>query len=505
VPKSAKAREAPWFKWPEPCAIAPTDTCWIGEKADAPNAKSHRYRRFGTAAISLASLLLCAPNASSKPLFNWHDKGREIFAEAVSTPTSKDRGGVPQLVASLSKRFAEAGLTDITVHDHAGTQAMIVRWSASGRPTRKPMLLLGHLDVVAARREDWQRDPFAFEERDGYFYGRGTLDMKSGVTAIVTALLRLKSEGFKPKRDIVVLFTGDEEIGAAGSRLAASQWLAGLDPEFALNADMGGGLFDNSGKSLGFRIQTSEKLFQNYTFTVRNPGGHSSRPREDNAIYDLGEALARLKAHRFAPMLNDTMRAYFTARQAQESGALGEAMRRFLANPSDIEAANQIEAAPSEIGMTQTTCVVTRMSADGANNALPQMAQATVNCRIMPESSSDAVLEELRAVAGPGVTVSAMYPPYAAKTSPKNDAVFQAYTRAVHKRHPGAAIFPYLSPGATDGTAFRAAGIPVYGVDGIWIVSPDDERAHGIDERLPVRAFYEDLDHWYDMIKELAR
>jgi acetylornithine deacetylase/succinyl-diaminopimelate desuccinylase-like protein len=454
---------------------------------------------------SLAIVTVCASPLSGKPPTDWHAVGREIFAEAVSIPTVKDSRTVPQLVASLRRRFEAVGLDEITVQDHDGTQAVIIRWRATGKATQKPMLLLGHLDVVAARKEDWQRDPFAFEERDGYFYGRGTLDMKSGVTAITTALLRLKSEGFRPKRDIIVLFTGDEEIGAAGSRLAASKWLAGVDAEFALNADMGGGLFDPGGKSLGFRIQTSEKLFQNYVFTVRNPGGHSSRPRGDNAIYDLGDALARLRAHRFAPMLNDTTRAYFAARQSQEKGPLGDAMRRFLANPDDGAAADQIEASPSEIGMTRTRCVATRMSADGANNALPQMAQATVNCRIMPESSSDAVLAELRGIAGSGVTVSAMYPPYAAKTSAENKAVFQAYARAVHKRHPGVSIFPYMSPGATDGTAFRAAGIPVYGVDGIWIVSPDDERAHGIDERLPVRAFYEDLDHWYDMIKELAR
>jgi len=451
-----------------------------------------------------ASLTSGSPVLSS-PSINWRDKGREIFAEAVATPTARDRGATPQLVASLRKRFVEAGLNEITVQDYDGTQAMIIRWPATGATTRKPILLLGHLDVVAARREDWQRDPFVFEERDGYFYGRGTLDMKSGVTAMVTTLLRLKSEGFKPRRDIVLLLTGDEEIGANGSRLAASKWLADLHPEFALNADMGGGLFDNSGKSLGFRIQTSEKLFQNFTLTVRNPGGHSSRPRADNAIYDLAEALTRLKAHRFSPMLNATTRAYFSARQQQESGPLGDAMRRFLANPANLEAADQIEASPSEIGMTRTTCVVTKMLADGANNALPQLAQANVNCRIMPESSSDAVLTELRAIAGPGVTVAAMYPPYAAETSPEHKAVFEAYTHAVHKRHPGVAVFPYMSPGATDGTAFRTAGVPVYGVDGIWIVSPEDERAHGVNERLPVGAFYEDLDHWYDMVKELTK
>lgn len=466
---------------------------------------SSRNWWLGPFTLSLFALLVCAAPSFGKPPIDWHATGRDIFAEAVSIPTARDRAAVPQLIASLRRRFAAAGLNDITVEDYDGTQAMIVRWPAQGKASGKPMLLLGHLDVVAARPEDWQRDPFAFEERGGYFYGRGTLDMKSGVAAITTALLRLKSEGFKPRRDIIILFTGDEEIGANGSRLAASKWLAGVDAEFALNADMGGGHFDAAGKSLGFRIQTSEKLFQNYTFTVRNPGGHSSRPRVDNAIYDLGEALARLKAHRFAPMLNTTTRAYFAARQRQENGALGDAMRLFLTNPDDGAAADQIEASPSEIGMTRTTCVTTRMSADGANNALPQMAQATVNCRIMPESSSDEVLAELRTIAGPGVIVTAMYPPYAANTSPEHQAVFQTYTRAVHKRHPGASIFPYMSSGATDGTAFRAAGIPVYGVDGIWIVTPDDERAHGIDERLPVRAFYEDIDHWYDMVGMLAR
>ncbi|MEY2928425.1 MAG: hypothetical protein RL367_2902 [Pseudomonadota bacterium] len=446
---------------------------------------------------TLASPALAAPD--------WHAEGRAIFEKAISIPTVQGRGEMPRLTSYLKSRFVAAGLNDVTIKDYDGTQAMIIRWHAAGSPKKKPILLLGHMDVVEARREDWPRDPFAFEEQQGYYYGRGAIDMKNGITAITTALIRLKAEGFKPNRDIIVLFTGDEETAGNGALKAATEWRKQVDADYALNADAGGGAFLANGTSLGFGLQTSEKMFQSFSFTVRNPGGHSSRPRPDNAIYELATALKKLESHRFTPALNETTRAYFAARATQERGPLGDAMRRWLANEKDGDAADIIEADPTEVGGTRTRCVATMLNAGHAENALPQMANATVNCRILPGISSEAVQAELQQEVGPGVEIKPTDKSYPSPASPLRPDVVKAYTDSVHARHPGALIIPQMSAGATDGLFFRATGMPVYGVDGTWIVMPDDERAHGKDERIPIKSFNENLDHWHDLLTRLAR
>ena len=457
------------------------------------------------APLLLATALLPAPTFAAT---DWHAEGREILAKAVSIPTVQERkdSRVNELVDYLKGKFEAAGITDITIKPYLNTQAMIVRWHAEGRARAKPILLLGHMDVVEARAEDWPKahDPFTLVEEDGYLYGRGTTDMKNGVTAITTALIRLKAEGFKPKRDIVVLFTGDEETGGRGANLAATEWRALTDAEYALNADAGGGGFLKDGTPLGFGLQTSEKMYQSFTFTVRNPGGHSSRPRPDNAIYELSAALTKLAGHRFAPALNETTRAYFQARQTQEKGALGDAMRRWLKDENDDAAADIIEADPTEVGSTRTRCVATRLEGGHADNALPQMARATVNCRILPGIPATAVQAELQRTVGEGVEIAPIANSNPSPASPLRPDVVKAYTDAIHKRHPGALIIPQMSAGATDGLYFRATGMPVYGVDSTWVIVPDDERAHGRDERIPIKAFDENLDHWHDMLKVLA-
>ncbi len=455
--------------------------------------------------IAASVLALSSAAAAETPTNAWHAKGRELLENAINIPSVTTRPEeVKKLVGYLKGEFEKGGFKDVIVKDYEGTQGLIVRWKAEGRPNKKPMLLIGHLDVVDAKREDWSRDPFKMVEEDGYFYGRGTTDMKNGIVAIANALLWLKAEGFKPKRDIIVFFSGDEETEGAGARLAATEWRKLVDAEFALNADAGGGGYDKDGNSLGFGIQTSEKMYQSYSFTARNPGGHSSRPRADNAIYDLAGALKRLESYRFTPMLNETTRAYFQFRQKQEKGPLGDAMRRWLANEKDGEAADIIEADPLEVAMTRTRCVATRLDGGHADNALPQTAKALVNCRIFPGVEAKSVQAELQAAAGPNVQVE----PYGTSTpsppSPLRADIMKAFTASIHKRHPGADIVPQMSTGATDGLFFRAAGMPVYGISGAWIVVPEDERAHGKDERLPVKSFYEDLDHWYDMVKALA-
>jgi acetylornithine deacetylase/succinyl-diaminopimelate desuccinylase-like protein len=341
-------------------------------------------------------------------------------------------------------------------------------------------------------------------EKDGYYYGRGTSDDKMGVVAVTTALLQLKAKGFKPKRDIIVFFTGDEETTGKGAILGATEWKSMLDVEYGLNADGGGGGFTPDGRAIGFTFQTAEKTYADYTFTTRNPGGHSSKPRPDNAIYELSSALTRLGGYRFEPALNATTRAYFSERQKAEKGALGDAMRAWLKNPADGTAADTIEADVGEVGLTRTRCVATMLSGGHAPNALPQLARATVNCRILPGVSPDAIRDELQQIAGAKVEVARLDDNAASLDSPLRPDILKAYTDSVHARFPKAPVIPEMSTGASDARPFRVHGIPIYGVDGSWGVVPDDMRAHGRDERLPVKALDDDVDHWVRMLRALA-
>jgi acetylornithine deacetylase/succinyl-diaminopimelate desuccinylase-like protein len=458
--------------------------------------------------------LLSTAALAQPPADPWRAKALEIYRHAIEVPTVEGRGRVPELAQWLADQYKAAGWADSDIHvlpydGNAGnhTAALIVRWPAAKPSGKKPILLMAHMDVVEARPEDWSPglDPFKFVEKDGYYYGRGTSDIKEGVSAVTTALLKLRASGFKPTRDIVVLFTGDEETSGNGARLGATEWRKWTDADFALNSDGGGGGFARDGRPLGFTLQTAEKTFSMYTFTVRNPGGHSSKPRPDNAIYQLAHALERLEAYRFTPMLNETTRAYFGVREKSERGPLGDAMRRWLANPNDGAAADIIEADPGEVGLTRTRCVATRLEGGHADNALPQLARATINCRIMPGTEPAAIRDELeRVVADPVVKVERTDNQAMSLASPLRPDVVAAYTAAIHKRHPDSPIMPEMSTGASDARPFRVAGIPVYGVDGSWGIIPDDLRAHGRDERLPVKAFYDDVDHWVDMLTMLA-
>jgi acetylornithine deacetylase/succinyl-diaminopimelate desuccinylase-like protein len=443
----------------------------------------------------------------------WESTTREIYKFAVETPTVARRGEVPKLANYLAEKLKAAGWAASDVHvlpytsvPGNDTAALIARWPAVGTPKVKPILILAHMDVVEALKSDWTTDPFQLVEKDGYFYGRGTGDDKGGLVPSMVALMKLRAEGFKPNRDIVILFTGDEETQGKGAELGATEWRKWTDAEFALNADAGGGAFTHNGKPLGFGLQTSEKTFQTYFFRTHNPGGHSSRPRPDNAIYDLADALKKLQSHRFTPMLNETTRAYFTERAKQEgNSALGQAMRAWLANPQDGAAADAVEADPLEVGLTRTRCVATMLKGGHAENALPQMAEATVNCRIMPGVEPKVVEAELKQMVGPNVEVTpAPDIGHPTPVSPLRPDVVKAYTKAVHARFGDVQIIPQMSTGATDGLEFRARGIPVYGVDGQWGVSPDDERAHGKDERVPVQSMWDNVYHWESMIRDLA-
>jgi acetylornithine deacetylase/succinyl-diaminopimelate desuccinylase-like protein len=444
----------------------------------------------------------------------WQAKTRAVFKQAIEIPSVHNRGETPRVAKLLADQFRAAGIPEADIHvmpyealPGDKTVALIVRWR-SPKATRKPMLILGHMDVVEAKREDWKYDPFVFREEGGYFLGRGTSDMKNGDVATTMAAVKLMSQGFKPSRDVIFFYSGDEETMGRGATLGSTEWRNLTDAEFGLNADGGCGAYDRDFRPLGCGISTAEKTFQTYFFTTHNPGGHSSRPRPDNAIYELADALKALQAHRFTPMLNDTSRGYFAERTKQEgNSALGQAMRRWLANPNDGAAADEIEANPLEVGLTRTRCVATMLQAGHADNALPQSAQATVNCRIMPGVDPKTVQVDLQQLAGAKVAVTPdpNYIGVPTPPSPLRPDVLKAVTHAIQAIHgPQMHVTPIMSTGASDGSFFRAKGIPVYDVDGSWGISPDDERAHGLDERLPVRALYDDVVHWEMIFKELA-
>ena len=456
-----------------------------------------------------------APAASVSP--ERHRATHDMFEHLVNIPTVFGRGNVPTLANYLAEQYKAAGCpaedvrviaydsTDRVSHVTDKTAALIVRWRAPGKPKAKPILLMGHMDVVEAKREDSTTDPFVLTERDGYYYGRGTIDMKDGLVGITQALFDLRAAGFRPTRDIVVLFTGDEETNGIGADRGAAEWLKDVGLEYGLNADGGGGGLYPDGRPPMFMMQTAEKTFAGYTLTVRNRGGHSSKPRKDNAIFSLAHALDKIEAHRFEPMLSETTRAYFGERQKQEKGALGDAMRAWLANPKDGAAADFIEADESEVGLTRTRCVPTRLFAGHADNALPQLATAMINCRIFPGVDPNDVQKELTAVvADPEVVVTRNDNYVASLSSPLRPDVSAAFDKAVHALHPGAVISPEMSTGASDARPFRVAGVPIYGANGAWVMVPVDFRAHGKDERLPVKALDENVAHWKILLTELT-
>ncbi len=438
---------------------------------------------------------------------DWRAMARAMFADVIAMPTVTERSGAKSMAEYLADTFRKSGFAEenIKVLPYGKTAALMVRLPASGKATARPILLIGHMDVVEALESDWSKPPFKLTEEDGYFYGRGTSDNKGGDIAQVIALLRLRKEGFKSNRDLVLFFTGDEETDGVGATKMGGEWRSLHNAEFALNSDEVSGQFLANGQALGFGIQTAEKTYASFSVATHNRGGHSSKPRPDNAIYALAAVLGKLQSYRFPPIINDTTRATLTSMIPQYPGAVGEAIRAFTSDPSDTAAADRIENEETLIGMTRTTCVATMLSGGHAENALPQTAAATVNCRIFPGVSKESVRAALAEVAGTDVAVEQL-PGSTPETeaSPLRDDVLTAFRTAVHARFPDVNVVPYMSSGATDGAFLRAAGIPTYCVNGLWGIMPDDERAHGRDERLMVDAFYSNLDHWYIMLTQLA-
>jgi len=434
-------------------------------------------------------------------------RAKAIYRELVEiNTTDTPAGNVTKAADAMAARLKAAGFptADIQVlGPDPKKHNLVMRWRGTG--ARRPLLLLAHLDVVEAKREDWSFDPFTFLEKDGFFYGRGTSDDKSMAAQFVANLIRLKEEGFTPDRDLILALTADEEGGAFNG----VDWLVKnhrdlIEAEFAINE--GGGGTMRGDKYLTNEIQASEKVFQDFRLEVTNAGGHSSLPVKDNAIYHLSAGLARLAAFDFPVELNEVTRGYFERSATVQSDPKLAADMRAVARPTpDLAAAARLSASlPYYNAQMRTTCVATRLLGGHANNALPQMASANVNCRILPGTSPASVKAKLDEVlADPKIAVTFVGDATPSKPSPLRPDVMNAVESLTKQMFPGVVVVPVMSTGATDGLYLRNGEIPTYGVDGTF-GDIDDVRAHGRDERVGVKQFFEGLEFQYRLIKALA-
>lgn len=431
----------------------------------------------------------------------------EIYKTAVELRTAAGHGQVPVYANYLADKFLEAGFPkeDVHVLPQDETASLVVRYRGDGSSGKKPISISAHMDVVEAKKEDWERDPFKLVEEDGYFFGRGTIDDKAGITAVVTNFIRLKSEGWVPNRDLIIAFSGDEETGMLTTRALVSTHRHLTDSEFVLNADAGGGTIPEAGgRPASYSMQAAEKTYATFELTVRNSGGHSSRPREDNAIFDLADAIKKIQAYKFPVRQDELTRAYFKGTGKNTDGELGKAMLAFAEDATDEWAIKTLRANPSFVGTLGTTCIPTMLDGGHAENALPQSATVTVNCRIFPGEGVGATEATLRkVVANDAVEFKLLTDATESDPSPLRDDVLAALQKAVDIRYPGLEIIPAMSSGGTDGMHFRAAGIPSYGVNGIYMKS-SDMFAHGLNERILVQAFYDNIEHWYVLLKAIA-
>lgn len=453
-----------------------------------------------------ACLLACTAGATQATNTEHARKTLEIYRHIIEVESSKNLGNVPKIANYLADQLIAAGFPqeDVEVLPVGETAALIARYRGDGSSGKKPILLLGHMDVVEARPEDWERPPFELTKDDTYFYARGSVDNKFGVAQLTSTFIRLMKEGFVPNRDLFIVFSGDEESGMISTRVLANERKDLAEAEFALNSDAGEGILTADGKALVYLIQAAEKTYVTWELTVRNPGGHSSRPRPDNAIYDLAHAIIKIQEYRFPVRWSDMTLEFFDETGHQLGGELGDAMIRFANDPEDKSAADRLAIESSYVGTTRTTCVVTMLRAGHAENALPQSATATVNCRVFPGVSAAEVEQTLRQVVGnEAIEFKVIYPATESPVSELREDVRAAIGEAVHARYPDVRLLPYMESGGTDGMHFRRAGIPTWAASGIFM-NPDEMFAHGLNERVPIKAFYDALDHWSIIIRELA-
>ncbi|MCC6317930.1 MAG: M20/M25/M40 family metallo-hydrolase [Gemmatimonadaceae bacterium] len=431
---------------------------------------------------------------------------RAIFRELVEINTSPLGGNVSRASRAVQRRLLGAGYSarDARVVGGAPSCLNVVATLRGRDATARPLLLMAHLDVVGARRADWTHDPYVLREADGWFYGRGVMDNKAGASVLVANMIRWKRERFVPQRDVIMVLTCDEETTAAGG----IGWLLEHEPrlraaDYALNTDAGGASDSQSGR-VAFDLPAAEKMYATFEFVARNPGGHSSVPRPDNAVYALAAALTRLANHRFPILYNDVTRGAFTRGADLETGQLAEDMRAAGRGETTGAAIDRLLQNPVLANQLHTTCVATMLSGGHAENALAQSATATVNCRVMPGvpiAEVERTLADL--VADTSVTVRLTAPPTPSPASPLRADVLPTIEAMAERFWPGAVVVPGMSAGATDGLYLRNAGVPVYGAGAI-LMDPARDRSHGLDETVPVQALYRAREYWYELVKALT-
>ena len=458
----------------------------------------------GVALMAQALAVAAAPPTPDQTRF------RSLYKELVETDTSVTTGSCTALADKIAGHLHAAGFADGEIVRFAGPdrpkEGGLVAILPGTSKTLKPLLLLGHLDVVVAKRSDWTRDPYAFIEEGGYYYGRGAADMKAMDAIWIDALIRFREGGYRPKRTIKLALTCGEE---GGSPFNGAQWLAKNRPdllaaEFALN-EGGGGRTDGHGRLLTANIHVGEKASQSYTLATTNPGGHSSAPVRDNAIYELADALVKVRDHEFPVRFNPTTRAYFDKAGAARGDDLGAAMVALSKNPGDTAAEAVVNRDKSFHSMLRTTCVATLLDGGHAENALPQRATANVNCRIVPGETVETTRAALVAAVGdPQVTVTAKgergplgVPP------PLDPKVIGPAERLVARYYPGVPLVPTMSTGATDGIFLEAIGIPSYGPPGLY-GDPDGNGTHGLNEHEAVAAVWRGRDLLTELVKAYA-
>jgi len=383
---------------------------------------------------------LSLPAEPAGPDMPYGKKALEIYKTAVELRTAKGHGQVPALAHYLAAEFKKGGFDEKDIHvlEMEGTAALVVRYRGDGSLGKMPISISAHMDVVDAMRDDWARDPFTLVEEDGYFFGRGTVDDKLGMTAVVASFLRLKSEGWIPGRDLIIAFSGDEETGMTTTKALVNEFRHLTDSEFVLNADSGGAtLPEDGGIPASFGMQAAEKTYVTWEMIVRNPGGHSSRPRSDNAIYDLSNALVKIQNYQFPVNYNNLTLAFFQGIGKRTEGALGKAMRDFSINPDNEAAIAELRSHSSYVGTTGTTCVATMLKAGHAENALPQSAVATINCRVFPGTGVDDTLAQLKQViSNPDIEFKMLAEPTETDPSPLRLDVLTALQKAINIKFP---------------------------------------------------------------------
>ncbi len=431
---------------------------------------------------------------------------REIFRELVEINIIHDRG-ITKAAEAMAMRLRAAGYPpqDIQVLGPQPTKHNLVA-RLRGNGNKRPLLFIAHLDVVEARPEDWSVDPFRFLERDGYFYGRGTSDIKDEGVGLIANLVRLRKENFLPDRDLIVALTDDEETGGDANGVA---WLLAhqrklIDAEYCINPDAGGGVI-RKGRHVLLELQTGEKVYVSFQLEVKNRGGHSSLPVKDNAIYRLAQGLTRLSQFEFPIEWNETTHNYFEKMATRESGQTAKDMMAVVRRPLNLEVAARLAASsPYYNALMRSTCVATQLMGGHAENALPQSARAIVNCRLLPEDPPDDVQRILeQVVADKEITVSRLSSALPSPLTPLNQEVLQSAEQISREMWPGVIVAPVISTGASDGVHLRRAGVPVYGVSGTF-ADVDDTRAHGRDERIGVTEFYDGVEFMYRLMKALS-